>query len=60
MFNDRHGYTARNGWTPRNNNGVLDNTTKWPYEEIYLESDSLSFDVISKQVKNLLKKSVTI
>jgi 5-methylcytosine-specific restriction protein B len=57
MFNDKLGYTARNGWTPRNKNGVLDNTAKWPYQDVYTQLDSLSFDVLSKEVKYLFEKS---
>ena len=60
MFNDRSGYTARNGWTPRNKNSVLDNTAKWPFQEIYTELNSSGFDELSKQVKKLLEKSTSV
>ena len=60
MFKDRSGYSARNGWTPRNKNSVLDNTAKWPYQEIYAELDSSGFDELSNQVKKLLENSTNV
>jgi hypothetical protein len=54
MFSDRKNYTSRNGWTPRNNDGVLDNTTKWPYREIFDELKNNGFEENSKIIKGLL------
>ena len=57
MFHDRENYTARNGWTPRNNDGVLDNTMKWPYREIYDELKNNSFVDNTKIIKGLLSNN---
>ena len=55
MFKDRPGYTARNGWNPRNNNDVLDNTESWPYREVYEELNDHSFEEISSIVNEILQ-----
>jgi len=59
MFKDRPGYTARNGWTPRNNNDVLDNSTKWPYREVYEELNDYSFEEISSIINEILQMKIT-
>lgn len=56
MFNDREGYTARAGWTPRNSDGVLDTSPKWPYRETYNELNSKDFNEVFQIVSGLLKK----
>lgn len=56
IFQDREGYTSRNGWTPRNEIGVLDNSANWPYKEIYEKFYDKKFDELSQIVKNLLSK----
>ena len=53
MFQNRENYTARNGWTPRNNDGMLDNTKKWPYREVYDELKNNSFDDNTKIIEGL-------
>ena len=60
MFKDRESYTSRNGWTPRNNKGELDNTKKWPYKDIYDELNPKSFEEVSSIVKDLLRKKSPI
>lgn len=60
LFHDHTNYTARKGWTPRNDNGVLDNTSKWPYQEIYTELNPVDFDQLSNQVRELLEKSAIV
>ncbi|MDC1395609.1 AAA family ATPase [Bacteroidia bacterium] len=60
MFSDRKNYSARKGWTPRNGEGVLDNSEKWPYKEVYDEMNPKSFDDVSKHVKTLLSKTKPI
>ncbi len=56
MFNDRDGYTARTGWVPRNKDGVLDNSTIWPYKDVYDQLNGKSFDELSVEVNQLLSK----
>jgi hypothetical protein len=58
MFNDRDGYTARTGWLPRNKDGVLDNSTTWPYKDVYDQLNGKSFDELSIEVNQLLSKKV--
>lgn len=53
MFQNRENYTARKGWTPRNNDGILDNTMKWPYREIYDELNNNSFADNTKIIEGL-------
>ncbi|MDB4161782.1 AAA family ATPase [Bacteroidia bacterium] len=57
MFQNRENYTARNGWTPRNNGGVLDNTTKWPYREVYDELKNNSFIENTKIIQELFNNT---
>jgi 5-methylcytosine-specific restriction protein B len=60
MFKDRVNYSARKGWVPRNNQGVLDNSKKWPYKEIYDEMNPKSFEEVSSLVATLLSKNKVI
>ena len=60
MFKNRDGYTARSGWTPRNDDGVLDNTDKWPYKKVYDELNALEFEDLSAIVQKLLSKTKAI
>jgi 5-methylcytosine-specific restriction protein B len=57
MFQNRENYTARNGWTPRNNDGVLDNTIKWPYREVYDELKNNSFVDNTKIIEELFNNT---
>jgi len=54
MFSNREGYTARKGWTPRNSEGILDNTDKWPFQEIFEELNNKSFEEMTEIVKEIL------
>ena len=60
MFKDKGGYSARKGWIPRNGQGVLDNSVKWPYKEIYDEMNPKPFEIASNLVTTLLSKTKVI
>jgi len=54
MFQDREDYTSRKGWTPRNDDGVLDSTDKWPYREVYDKLKDKSFEENTAIIETLL------
>ena len=56
IFNDRLGYTSRKGWTPRNQNGELDNTGLWPYQDFYNEFNDFDINELSDRVLGILNK----
>ena len=56
IFNDRLGYTSRKGWTPRNQNGELDNTGLWPYQDFYNEFNDFDITELSDRVLGILNK----
>jgi 5-methylcytosine-specific restriction endonuclease McrBC GTP-binding regulatory subunit McrB len=56
ILKDRPGYTSRKGWLPRNGKEELDNTSLWPYNDIYNELDVLEMNQLSDRVFSILKK----
>ena len=47
----------RKGWKPNNGtNDKLDNSTVWPYHDVYLELNNKSFDELKDIVKSIEKK----
>lgn len=55
MFPDKENYTSRRGWKPRNPDGGLDNSERWPYQDVYEKLDILPFDDVANLVKGLLQ-----
>jgi 5-methylcytosine-specific restriction protein B len=50
----------RKGWQPQNGSSDnLDNTTLWPYNDIYLELKDLSFEDVKGIIKSIEKKIET-
>lgn len=56
ILKDRPGYHSRKGWMPRNGKDRLDNTSLWPYDDIYIEFDVLDIKQLSDLVISILKK----
>ncbi len=50
----------RKGWQPRNgSDNKLDNTPLWPYHDIYLELNPMSFEEVKEVIKLIEKKRET-
>jgi 5-methylcytosine-specific restriction protein B len=59
IFKDRPGYTSRKGWTPRNGEEKLDNTSSWPYHDIYIELKNIEINELAERIISILKKFET-
>lgn len=59
IFKDRPGYTSRKGWTPRNGEEELDNTSSWPYHDIYIELKNIEINELADRIISILKKFET-
>jgi len=50
----------RKGWQPHNGSSdTLDNTPLWPYHDIYLELNQMTFEEVEKVIKSIEKKKET-